>query len=213
MISVFLNGCDRQQNEIVEPEREVPASRMIMAVGDSLTAGLRVAEEDSYPARLEQLLVASGLNYRVINGGISGETSSGALARINWILKAKPDIVILETGANDGLRGIDPDLVRENIENSIKILLENKVGVVLTGMNMTANLGADYVKRFNSIYPDLAARYPVIFMPFFLEEVAAEPELNQPDGIHPTGEGYRIIAENLLPYVKEAIRIHEESAQ
>ena len=128
-------------------------------------------------------------------------------------MKLEPDIVILETGANDGLRGIEPKLIEENIRSIIETLLARNVTVVLTGMQMVTNLGPDYLKTFNQIYPKLAADYPVTFMPFFLEDVAARPEFNQPDGIHPNGEGYSIVAENILPYVKEAIISHRSSQE
>lgn len=206
LLIVFMVGCDQPQDKKEVAKDLLPEQGVIFAMGDSLTAGLGVSEAESYPVILERLLVKSGLHYRVINGGISGETSSGALSRIDWILKLNPDIVILETGANDGLRGIAPDLIRENIEQCIKNLLARDVDVVLVGMKMVANLGPDYLEAFNTIYPEIAAGYPVTYMPFFLKGVAAEPALNQADGIHPTGEGYRVIAGNLLPYVKEAIK-------
>ena len=202
-----LVGCEDQQGKIEEGQnKEQPAmDGLVVAVGDSLTAGLGVAEEESYPARLETLLAGSGLHFRVVNAGISGETSSGVLARIDWILKLDPDIVILTTGANDGLRGIDPELVGKNIENSVKKLLDRQVIVVLAGMKMMTNLGPEYTASFNSIYPTISERYPVVFMPFFLEDVAMVKELNQEDGIHPNSSGYEVIADNIVPYIKEAI--------
>ena len=200
-----LVGCEQQVEVEKEPKKDPQTDGLIVAVGDSLTAGLGVAEEESYPARLENLLVDSGLRYRVVNAGISGETSSGVLARIDWILKLKPDIVIVETGANDGFRGIDPEFVGKNIENTVKKLLEHQVIVILAGMKMMTNLGPEYTASFNDIYPKIGDRYPVIFMPFFLEGVALEKELNQEDGIHPNAEGYKVIADRILPYVKEAI--------
>lgn len=201
-----LVGCEDDQKKVEKQSKEQPAvDGQIVAVGDSLTAGLGVAEEESYPARLENLLAGSGLHYRVVNAGISGETSSGVLARIDWILKLDPDIVILTTGANDGLRGIDPELVSKNIEKSVQKLLDHHVIVVLAGMKMMTNLGPEYTASFNSIYPNISDRYPVVFMPFFLEGVAMVKELNQEDGIHPNGSGYEVIADNMAPYVKEAI--------
>lgn len=200
-----LAGCDLQETAEGKKKEAPAAEGLIVAVGDSLTAGLGVTDEESYPSRLERLLAESGLRYRVVNAGISGETSSGVLARIDWILKLDPDIVILSTGANDGLRGIDPELVAQNIENSVQKLLDKQVIVVLAGMRMMTNLGPEYTASFNSIYPEISSRYPVIFMPFFLEGVAMVKELNQEDGIHPNGAGYRVIAENIAQYVKEAI--------
>ena len=198
---------ESEQTKVPEVGQSRQTSRqIIVAMGDSLTAGLGLAEAESYPAQLERMLVDRGLDYRVVNAGISGETSSGARSRIDWILKLKPRIVILETGANDGLRGIDPTLVEQNIDHIIARLRREGVTVVLAGMQMVTNLGETYVTSFNLIYPRLAARHQVIFMPFLLQDVAAEPSLNQPDGIHPNSEGYRIIAANMLPYVEQAIK-------
>jgi acyl-CoA thioesterase-1 len=140
-----------------------------------------------------------------VNAGISGETSSGALSRVAWVLKLRPDIVILETGANDGLRGIDPRVTRNNIDETIRILKENKVTVVLAGMRMVTNLGREFTRAFAAIYPELAGKHDVILVPFFLKGVAGEPSLNQADGIHPTPEGYRIVTETVYPFVLEAI--------
>jgi acyl-CoA thioesterase-1 len=210
LILPAMTGCDSPtpapQADTVKEKSITDSGGVIVAMGDSLTAGLGVAPQESYPAQLEKLLEERGLNYRVINAGISGETSSGAKARIDWVLKLNPDIVILETGANDGLRGIDPKLVEENIEQIIVRLKQKEVTVVLTGMMMLTNLGKTYVSAFNELYPQLAHRHGVVFMPFFLEDVAAEPTKNQADGIHPNPSGYQIIAANLLPYVEKAIK-------
>ena len=214
LISVMLTGCDSsappEKAELVKEINNAKPAGVIVAMGDSLTAGLGVAPNESYPALLEKLLAERGLNYRVVNAGISGETSSGANARIDWVLKLNPDIVILETGANDGLRGIDPKLVEENIEQIIVRLKQEEVTVVLTGMMMLTNLGKTYVTAFNELYPRLASRHELVFMPFFLKDVAAEPTKNQADGIHPNPAGYHIIAANLLPYVEKAIQITSE---
>jgi acyl-CoA thioesterase-1 len=180
----------------------------IVAVGDSLTAGLGVNEEQAYPAQLEKKLRAAGYDWKVINAGISGETSSGTLSRINWVMKLRPDIVILETGANDGLRGIDPAVTRMNIDKTISILKQQNVTVVLAGMQMVRNLGPEFTKRFADIYPSLAKKHSLILVPFFLQGVAGNPSLNQPDGIHPTAEGYRIITERVYPFARKAIDGH-----
>jgi acyl-CoA thioesterase-1 len=211
LIAVFLlqfliAGCERH-NEAAKPApREEPSFEgTIVAVGDSLTAGLGVGEEDAYPARLEKKLRSTGHNWRVVNAGISGETSSGALSRVAWVLKLRPDIVILETGANDGLRGIDPAVTRKNIEETMRILKQNRVTVVLAGMRMVTNLGQEFTRAFAAIYPELARKHDLILVPFFLTGVAGEPSLNQADGIHPTPEGYRIVTETVYPFVLEAI--------
>jgi acyl-CoA thioesterase-1 len=182
----------------------------IVAVGDSLTAGLGVNEEDAYPAQLEKKLRTAGYDWKVINAGISGETSSGTLSRINWVMKLKPDIVILETGANDGLRGIDPRLTRKNIDETIRILKQQNVIVVLAGMKMVRNLGQKFTQDFADIYPSLAKKHDLILVPFFLQGVAGNPSLNQPDGIHPTAAGYRIITNTIYPFARKAIDKNEK---
>ncbi len=206
ILLMFFAGCEKE-NAPVQTARQQPLSYegTIAAVGDSLTAGQGVNEEDAYPALLERKLKQAGYNWRVVNAGISGETSSGTLSRVNWILKLKPEIVILETGANDGLRGIDPKLTKKNIDETIRILKENKVTVVLAGMRMVTNLGRDYTSAFAAMYPSLAKKHDLILIPFFLAGVAGVPSLNQTDGIHPTAEGYRIITEKVYPSVKQAI--------
>jgi len=183
-----------------------PRDGIIVAVGDSLTAGYRVAEEQAYPALLQQRLDREGYNLDVVNAGISGETSSGTLARLDWILTLKPDIVLLETGANDGLRGIDPQLTRDNLDRIVTRLKSEGVVVVLAGMKMIKNLGEPFTRRFEGIYPAIAAKHDVLLIPFFLEGVAGDRQLSQADGIHPTPEGYRKVADHVYPYVVEAIR-------
>jgi acyl-CoA thioesterase I len=178
----------------------------IAAVGDSLTAGMGVAEAEAYPAQLQRKLNANGFHYKVVNAGVSGETSSGALSRIKWVLKLKPDVVILETGANDGLRGIDPELTGHNLRAMVAALKAHGVTVVLAGMRMVRNLGAEYGSEFAEQYPVVASEQHLILIPFFLAGVAGEPLLNQDDGIHPTARGHAIIAANVYPHAVEAIR-------
>jgi acyl-CoA thioesterase-1 len=191
---------------VERPQAEIPATEgVIVAVGDSLTAGFGLREEEAWPALLERRLRAEGTPWKVHNAGVSGETSSGARSRIDWILRLEPDIVVLETGANDGLRGISPRVLRENLDAILTSLQEAKVTVVLAGMRMVTNLGADYTAKFEQVYPDLAGKHGVILIPFLLEGIAGDPHLNQPDGIHPTAEGHRIMMETAYPYVTEAI--------
>jgi acyl-CoA thioesterase-1 len=178
----------------------------IVAFGDSLTQGYGISEKEAFPAQLERRLRSAGFAYKVVNAGISGETSSGALSRVKWILRQKPDIVILETGANDGFRGLQPDLIEKNLEETVRLLKEQGVIVVLAGMQMLSNLGPEYTDAFKKIYPKVAQRQNVILIPFFLAGVAGEPALNLPDGIHPTTEGYRMVTDLAFPYVLEAIR-------
>jgi len=201
-ILILWMGVGHTQNSPAGPQA---SSGTIVCVGDSLTAGQGVSESNAYPAQLSRKLEAAGYHFKVVNAGISGETSSGTLSRVNWILKLKPDIVLLETGANDGLRGIDPAVTKRNIEETIQVLRKNKVIVVLIGMRMVANMGRTFTASFAALYPDLAGKHGLILVPFLLQGVAGDPSLNQPDGIHPTAEGYRIVADTVYPYARAAI--------
>jgi acyl-CoA thioesterase-1 len=183
-----------------------PEERVLVAFGDSLTAGLGVSPEETYPARLQEKLLLSGYRYRIINAGVSGDTSAGGLRRVEWVLKSKPDIVILELGANDGLRGLNLAQTRTNLEEIIQRFLAGGAKVVLAGMKLPPNYGADYTKAFQSMYADLAKRYDVQFIPFFLDGVAAKADYNQADGIHPTGSGYVVIVENIWPVIEPLLK-------
>ncbi|MCK5515273.1 MAG: arylesterase [Desulfobulbaceae bacterium] len=206
-IMMFVGtGCTREEEKELTVESDKQDEIIIVAVGDSLTAGYGLNEEESYPAVLGLKLKSNGYGHcQVINSGVSSETSSGALSRIDWVLGMKPDIVILETGANDGLRGIDPDMVEKNIRDILLRLNDAEVITVLAGMKMVWNLGPVYVKRFNDIYPKLADEFETVFMPFFLEGVAMKREMTIGDGLHPNAEGYKVIVENIYPYVLEAV--------
>jgi acyl-CoA thioesterase-1 len=182
-----------------------PDEGLIVALGDSLTAGQGVAERDAWPAQLERRLRAAGLRWKVVNAGISGETSSGARARLEWVLGLKPDIMVLETGANDGLRGIPPQVLMTNLDAMLAALAQRRVIVVLAGMQMLRNLGPSYTAAFARVYPELAQKHGAVLIPFFLEGVAADPALNQADGIHPTAAGYRVVTDLVYPRVLDAI--------
>lgn len=170
----------------------------IVAFGDSLTAGLGVAQEEAYPARLQRRLDERGLRYRVINAGVSGDTTAGGLRRVDWVLKSRPEFVILELGGNDGLRGLNLQQTKANLAEIVQRCQAASVKVILAGMKLPPNYGADYIKGFEAIYPALAKRYRLTLIPFFLDGVAGSASLNQADGIHPTSEGYRIIADKVL---------------
>ena len=174
----------------------------IVAFGDSLTAGLGVGIEDAYPARLQRRLDEQSVRYRVINAGVSGDTTAGGLRRVDWVLKSRPAIVILELGANDGLRGLNLEDTKRNLERIIQRCQQASATVVLAGMKLPPNYGADYTKGFEAMYPALAKQYRLMLIPFFLDGVAGRPSLNQADGIHPTREGHRIIADKVLETVK-----------
>jgi len=205
LIILICTGCSQEEEKELMFESNKEGELIIVAVGDSLTAGYGLAEEESYPAILGKKLRSEGYNCRVVNSGVSSETSSGLLSRIEWVLGLNPDIVILETGANDGLRGIDPEMVEKNIRDILFRLKDAEVITVLAGMKMVWNLGPLYVKRFNAIYPRLADESDIIFMPFFLKDVAMKSTLALGDGLHPNGDGYKIIADNIYPYVLEAV--------
>lgn len=180
--------------------------RVIVAFGDSLTAGYGVAPDEAYPALLEARLRAEGYRYRVINAGVSGDTTAGGLRRVDWALRSRPDIVILELGANDALRGLDLGLVRSNLDTMISRFEGAGARVLLLGMRLPPNYGTPYAGEFERLYQDLAGRRKVRFMPFFLDGVAAVARLNQPDGIHPTAEGYRLVVDRLWPHIQPLLK-------
>ena len=184
----------------------------ILALGDSLTEGLGVDKDDNYPAQLEDRLQVMGYdNAKVINSGLSGETSTGLVNRLDWVLQTKPDVTILTIGANDAIRGIDVATIEANIRTAVKRLQDNGSVVILGGMSIYDNLGSDYVAAFSDIYPRVAKDMNVTLIPFFLEGVGGDRELNQADAIHPTKEGYTIIVnDNILPILEpklEALKI------
>ncbi|MBX7198821.1 MAG: arylesterase [Rhodospirillaceae bacterium] len=178
----------------------------ILALGDSLTAGYGLNNPaDAFPAQLEKALKAKGHNISVIQGGISGDTTTGGRSRLEWSLAAKPDAVILELGANDALRAIDPKLTNDNLAFMVKRISDAGIPVLLAGMMAPPNLGRDYSDRFNKIYPAIAKDMGVLLYPFFLDGVAAIPELNQGDRIHPTEKGVKVIVERILPVAEKLV--------
>jgi len=178
---------------------------VIVAFGDSLTAGYGLSASDAFPAQLESALRQAGRQVRVINGGVSGETTAGGRARLDWVLADKPDAAIVELGANDALRGIDPKEASRNLGAILSELKKQNVRVLLAGMLAPPNLGSRYTRAFDTIFPDLAAAHDVMLYPFFLDGVAAEPALNQQDGIHPNALGIAVIVDRILPYVSRLI--------
>jgi acyl-CoA thioesterase-1 len=182
-----------------------PAPR-ILAFGDSLTAGFGLTPDTAFPARLEAVLRSDGIDARVINGGVSGETTAGGMARLDWALGDHPDLVILELGANDALRGIDPKLAFANLDKILARLKASGAKVLLTGMLAPPNWGRDYQQEFAAIFPTLADKYHVPLYPFFLDGVATDPSLNQPDGLHPNAKGAALIATKVAPYVERLLK-------
>lgn len=235
LVCLSLIGCDSQENGL-EVSRESPTVQSeigleehetrkepvetrsvstdplpkIVAFGDSLTAGLGVSRDQSYPMQLEKKIQALGYGYRVVNAGVSGETTAGGVRRIEWILKSQPALVILELGANDALRGQPLQQSYANLETIITRLQEEGVGIILAGMKIPLNYGEAYTQEFEEMYERLAAQYQVPLIPFFLEGVAAQRDLNQGDGIHPTAEGYSLVVENVWEVLKPLLKLNAE---
>jgi acyl-CoA thioesterase-1 len=177
---------------------------IILAIGDSLTAGYGLQREQAYPALLAEKLASEGYRYEVVDSGISGETSAQLLARLDWVLEGiSPSVVIVEIGANDAFRGIEPETVEANLRWILTKLKAKNLPVLLTGMKTFLNAGPEYKRQFESIYPKLAEEYDLAFMEFFLAGVALKPEFNQSDRIHPNEDGYRIVAENVFKKLVE----------
>ena len=180
---------------------EAPAATRILALGDSLTAGFGLAPQEAFPVRLQAKLSASGVEAQVVNGGVSGDTSAGGLARLDWALAYHPDLVLVELGANDALRGIDPRLTYANLDRILTRVKAAGAKVVLLGMRAPPNWGRAYQSKFDAIFPDLASKHHVPLYPFFLDGVALDPALNQCYGLHPTAQGADIIAGRVAPLV------------
>lgn len=238
MLSIFVLfclamwGCEAQEDtsliisDPMQTSKESPdednvsvrkhaSIQKIVAFGDSLTAGFGVSPDQSYPAQLEKQLQERGYRYEVINAGVSGETSAGGVRRVDWILKIQPAIVIVELGANDGLRGLPLEQTYKNLHTIIDRFQEEGIRVVLAGMRIPVNYGKEYTEEFFQMYVRLAQEFSVPLIPFFLEDVAAQPEFNQADGIHPTAEGYTIVTQNVLqtlqPILQEMENYIEET--
>ena len=174
----------------------------VVFLGDSLTEGYGLEDGESFPSLIAEKLQAQGMPHiRVINAGISGSTSASGLSRLQWYIRSRPDLLVLSLGANDGLRGLSISEMKSNLAETIEFAQSNGVEVILTGMLVPPNMGPEYTEAFAHVFPDLAEEYDIPLMPFLLEDVAAIPELNQADGIHPNITGTRIVAENLLDFL------------
>jgi acyl-CoA thioesterase-1 len=185
----------------------------LVALGDSLTAGYQIEAAAAFPAQLERALKAKGFAVEVANAGVSGDTSSGGLARLDWSVPDGTDAVILELGANDMLRGVDPKLTREALAEILRRLKARHIEVLLCGMRAARNLGPDYARAFDAIYPELAAENDVLLYPFFLEGVVADPKLNLGDGLHPTAAGVARIVSAILPKVEALLTAVQAKAK
>jgi len=202
VILILPAASVRAATPIVAPRIVAPR---IIALGDSLTAGYGLAAEDSFPSKLEQALNTHGVQATVINAGVSGDTSAGGLARLDWVMKDKPDAVILELGANDGLRGFDPKEMAKNLDAILSRLDAAKIPVLIAGMRAPPNLGRDYGAEYESVFRILADEHHATLYPFFLDGSAGNPELTQADGLHPTAKGVDVIVGKILPSVLQLI--------
>ncbi|ASY64673.1 Arylesterase precursor [Sinorhizobium sojae CCBAU 05684] len=182
----------------------------LVGFGDSLMAGYQLAPEDAFPARLEKALKDKGYDVAISNAGVSGDTTAGGLARIDWSVPDGTKGVILELGANDALRGVPPEETRGNLEAMVKRLKERGIAVLLAGMLAPPNMGGDYAARFNAIYPELAKKYDLPFYPFFLDGVVTEAGLKLEDGMHPNGDGIGVMVERFLPMAEQFITAVQE---
>lgn len=201
MINLHNNAAPVQDNKSAEP-------RTILFLGNSLSAGYGLGTEFAFPALIQEKIDSLGWNFKVINAGLSGETSSGGLRRIDWLLQRKIDVFFLELGANDGLRGIPLDLTQQNLQAIIdRVKAKNaEVRIVIAGMLVPPNMGREYSSKFRTLFQELAKKNEAALVPFLLEGVGGNPKLNLPDGIHPTAEGHRIVARNVWQVLKPVLQ-------
>jgi acyl-CoA thioesterase-1 len=201
-ICIFLSTAHAQT---ANDANAAPQKPIIVLFGDSLIAGYGLPEQDGFAPNLAESLKNAGMDANVINSGVSGDTTAAGLARLDWAMVDKPDLVVLELGANDALRGVDPAQTRSNLEKIIEKLQTTQTRILLVGMIAPPNMGKEYGAEFNSIYADLAQKYQLPLYPFFLEGVAADPGLNQGDGMHPNAKGVEIIVQKITPVVLSAL--------
>jgi len=201
-LSLFLLVLTIGQVQSLHANNTTESTLRLLVLGDSLSAGYGLQPADSFPAQLEEALHDAGYDVRVINAGVSGDTTAGGLSRLAWALSDQPHIVLLELGGNDALRGLPPAETYANLDAILARLEDHAISMVLAGMQAPRNLGEDYTTAFDAIYPRLASKYALAFYPFFLEGVALDPALNQADGIHPNPAGVREIVRRILPLVK-----------
>lgn len=198
----------REQNDTTKLSVSPTPRPTVVFFGTSLTAGLGLEPEQAYPALVAKIADSAGLPINAVNAGLSGETTAGAVRRIEWVLRSPADLVVIETGANDALRGLDPDSARANIERVVASVkkVQPRARIVLTQMEAPPNIGNAYTRRFHAIYPEVARREGLVLMPFLLENVAGESALNQGDGVHPNLAGERIVAANVWKSIAPLVR-------
>jgi acyl-CoA thioesterase-1 len=205
--AAFLAGVIGGTGAVQGAANDAAADRpvTIVALGDSLTAGLGLPASAAFPAKLQAVLKARGHAVEIVNAGVSGDTATGGLSRLDWSVPEGTDAVILELGANDMLRGLDSDITRRALDETVRRLTERRIPVLLAGMRAIPNLGIDYVRGFEAIYPEIAAKYDVLFYPFFLDGIAGEARFNQRDRLHPLAIGIDVIVAGILPKVEELL--------
>lgn len=219
---LFFTSCGetakKDQEVVVEEqsseEENVEGNKVILFFGDSLTAGMGLDPEDAFPAIIQKKLDSLGLEYQVVNAGLSGETTAAGKNRINWVLNQEVAVFVLELGANDGLRGVPLEETRKNLQAIIDAVRTKnpETKIILTGMQIPPNMGEEYASGFREIFPELAEKNNVYLVPFLLEDVGGIPELNQADGIHPTAEGQKILAENIWNVLEQIVKDEEKDS-
>jgi acyl-CoA thioesterase I len=185
-----------------------PATKTLLVLGDSIAAGYGVEEEEAFPTVLQRKIDAAGLRLKVVNAGLSGDTTAGGLRRINWLLRQQVDFLLVELGGNDGLRGIMPEETRKNLEGIIQKVKEKypRAKIIVAGMQMPENMGEEYTQKYRDIFPEVAKSKGAVLIPFLLDGVGGKAELNQPDRIHPTAEGHEIVAETVWKVIEPVLK-------
>lgn len=212
---LFIYACsaenkektDSQETTIDNVVQEVNNSKSILFYGNSLTAGYGVGMEEAFPAQIQHILDSLNMDYTIVNAGLSGETTAGGLSRLDWVLNQKVDVFVLELGANDGLRGIPLTETKANLQAMIDMVRKKNAAtkIILAGMQIPPNMGQEYTTEFKNIWKDIAAKNDLKLIPFLLDGVGGVPALNQADGIHPTKEGHKILADNVWKVLKEVL--------
>lgn len=202
------NVQESPDSEVATTEAVENRSKIILFYGNSLTAGYGIDLDQAFPALIQKRLDSLGLDYTVINSGVSGETTSGGLNRLNWVLNQKVDVFVLELGANDGLRGVPLKETKQNLQEIIDLVREKNsdTQIILAGMQIPPNMGPEYTEEFRNIFPELAEKNEIPLIPFLLEGVAGNPDLNLEDGIHPTAEGHKILSENVWKILSDEVQ-------
>ena len=208
--------CDREESATPATAAPQPAATQlsnlprIVFLGDSLTAGMGVDADQAFPALVGEALEKENFPVHVVNAGVSGDTTAGGLRRLDWLLKQKPDVIVVGLGGNDGLRGVEPTASEQNLREIVKKSRDSGAEVLLLGMLIPPNYGPEYTKQFREVYPRIAKDLNVPLVPFVLEGVGGDARLHQPDGIHPTAEGHQVLARNVLPHLRPLIQKRPE---